>query len=176
MLVPLGVLSIGAVFAGVVFHHAFIDVKEGAHFWGGSIYFDEHLMHAIHEVPLWVKLAPATVMIIGFLIAFWAYIKNTSLPARFTGQWSLLYRFLYNKWFFDELYNFLFVRPSMALGRFFWKRGDEKTIDRFGPNGAAALARGGNLLTARLQSGFLYTYALVMLLGLAAAATWAMAR
>ncbi|HEY7811036.1 MAG TPA: NADH-quinone oxidoreductase subunit L [Allosphingosinicella sp.] len=176
MLVPLGVLSLGAVFAGIVFHHAFIDVEEGAHFWGGSLYFDEHLMHAIHEVPLWVKLAPATVMIIGFLIAFWAYIKNTSLPARFTGQWSLLYRFLYNKWFFDELYGFLFVRPSMALGRFFWKRGDEKTIDRFGPNGAAALARGGNVLTARLQSGFLYTYALVMLLGLAAAATWAMAR
>jgi NADH-quinone oxidoreductase subunit L len=176
MLVPLGVLSIGAVLAGIVFHHAFIDVKEGVHFWGGSLYFDEHLMHAIHEVPLWVKLAPATVMIIGFLIAFWAYIKNTSLPARFTGQWSLLYRFLYNKWFFDELYNFLFVRPSMAVGRFFWKRGDEKTIDRIRPNGAAALARGGNLLTARLQSGFLYTYALVMLLGLAAAATWAMAR
>jgi NADH-quinone oxidoreductase subunit L len=83
---------------------------------------------------------------------------------------------LYNKWFFDELYDLIFVRPSLALGRFFWKRGDEKTIDRFGPNGAATLARGGNVLTARLQSGYLYTYALVMLLGLAAAATWAMAR
>jgi NADH-quinone oxidoreductase subunit L len=176
MLVPLGVLSIGAVFAGIVFHHPFIEVEEGARFWGGSLYFDEHLMHAIHEVPLWVKLAPGIVMIIGFLIAFWAYIKNTSLPARFTSQWAVLHRFLYNKWFFDELYDVVFVRPSMALGRFFWKRGDEKTIDRFGPNGAAGLARAGNVMTARLQSGYLYTYALVMLLGLAAAVTWAMAR
>jgi NADH-quinone oxidoreductase subunit L len=68
------------------------------------------------------------------------------------------------------------VRPSLWLGRFFWKRGDEGTIDRFGPDGAAALVAGGNVLTARLQTGYLYTYALVMLLGLAAAATWAMAR
>jgi NADH-quinone oxidoreductase subunit L len=176
MLVPLGLLSVGAVAAGMVFHHAFIDVKEGAHFWGGSLYFDEHLMHAIHEVPLWVKLMPAIAMIIGFLIALRAYILNTSIPGRFTAQWGVLHRFLYNKWFFDELYDLIFVRPSLALGRFFWKRGDEKTIDRFGPNGAATLARGGNVLTARLQSGYLYTYALVMLLGLAAAATWAMAR
>jgi NADH-quinone oxidoreductase subunit L len=176
MLVPLGVLSLGAIFAGIAFHHAFIDVEEGAHFWGGSIAFDTHLMHAIHEVPLGVKLAPAIVMITGFLIAWFAYIRDTSIPARFTAQWGVLYRFLYNKWFFDEAYNVLFVRPALALGRIFWKRGDEKTIDRFGPDGAAALARGGNFLTARLQTGYLYTYALVMLLGLAAATTWAMAR
>jgi len=176
MLVPLGVLSVGAVFAGIVFHHPFIEVEEGARFWGASIHFDAHLMHEIHEVPLWVKLAPGIVMIIGFLIALQAYIRNTSIPARFTAQWGVLHRFLYNKWFFDELYDVIFVRPSMALGRFFWKRGDEKTIDRFGPNGAAGLARAGNVITARLQSGFLYTYALVMLLGLAAAVTWAMAR
>jgi NADH-quinone oxidoreductase subunit L len=176
MLVPLGVLSLGAIFAGIVFHHAFIDVAEGAHFWNGSIAFDEHLMHDIHEVPLWVKLAPAAVMLLGFFIAWNAYIRDTSIPARFTAQWGVLHRFLYNKWFFDEAYNVLFVRPSLWLGRVFWKQGDEKTIDRFGPNGAATLARGGNVLTARLQTGYLYTYALVMLLGLAAAATWAMAR
>jgi NADH-quinone oxidoreductase subunit L len=176
MLVPLGVLSLGAVFAGIVFHHPFIEVEEGARFWGGSLYFDAHLMHEIHEVPLWVKLAPGIVMIIGFLIALQAYVRNTSIPARFTAQWGVLHHFLYNKWFFDELYDVIFVRPSMALGRFFWKRGDEKTIDRFGPNGVAGLARAGNVVTARLQSGFLYTYALVMLLGLAAAVTWAMAR
>jgi NADH-quinone oxidoreductase subunit L len=176
MLVPLGILSVGAIFAGLLFHGPFIEAEEGAHFWGGSIYFDEHLAHAIHEVPLWVKLAPGTVMIIGFLIALQAYIRNTTIPERFTAQWGVLYRFLYNKWFFDEVYDVLFVRPSVALGRIFWKKGDEGTIDRFGPDGAAALVRGGNVLTARLQSGYLYTYALVMLLGLAAAATWAMAR
>ena len=176
MLVPLGVLSLGAVFAGIVFHHAFIDVAEGAHFWKGSIAFDTHLMHAIHEVPLWVKLSPAVVMIAGFLIALQAYVRNPSLPRRFVGQFGILYTFLYNKWFFDEIYNVLIVRPALWLGRFFWKRGDEGTIDRFGPDGAAALVSGGNRVTAQLQSGYLYTYALVMLLGLAAAATWAMAR
>jgi NADH-quinone oxidoreductase subunit L len=176
MLVPLGVLSLGAIFAGLVFHEPFIGAEGGEHFWAGSIAFDEHLAHAIHEVPLWVKLAPGTVMIIGFLIALQAYIRNTTIPERFTAQWGVLYRFLYNKWFFDEAYDVIFVRPSLALGRIFWRKGDEGTIDRFGPNGAAALVVGGNRLTARLQSGYLYTYALVMLLGLAAAATWAMAR
>jgi NADH-quinone oxidoreductase subunit L len=176
MLVPLGLLSVGAVFAGLLFHGPFIEAEEGAHFWAGSIAFDEHLAHAIHEVPLWVKLAPGTVMIIGFLVALQAYVRNRSIPGRFTAQWGPLHSFLYNKWFFDELYDLAFVRPSLWLGRFFWKRGDEGTIDRFGPDGAAALARGGNVLTARLQSGYLYTYALVMLLGLAAAATWAMSR
>jgi NADH-quinone oxidoreductase subunit L len=176
MLVPLGVLSIGAILAGILFHHAFIDVEEGAHFWGGSIHFDEHLMHDIHEVPLWVKLSPAAVMILGFLIAWWAYIRDTSIPARFTANAGTLHRFLYNKWFFDEAYDVLFVRPSIALGRIFWRKGDEATIDRFGPDGAAGLVRAGNVVTARLQTGYLYTYALVMLLGAAAAVTWAMAR
>jgi len=176
MLVPLGLLSLGAIFAGLLFHGPFIEAEEGAHFWAGSIAFDAHLAHAIHEVPLWVKLAPGTVMIIGFLIALQAYIRNTDIPARFTGQWGLLYQLLYNKWFFDEIYDVLLVRPAIWLGRVFWKKGDEGTIDRFGPDGAAAAVRIGNVLTARLQSGYLYTYALVMLLGLAAAATWAMAR
>ncbi|MDT9597487.1 NADH-quinone oxidoreductase subunit L [Sphingosinicella rhizophila] len=176
MLVPLGVLSLGAIFAGILFHGPFIEAEEGLHFWAGSIAFDTHLAHAIHEVPLWVKLAPGAVMLIGFLIALQAYIRNTTIPERFVTQWGLLYRFLLNKWYFDELYDVLFVRPSMALGRFFWKKGDEGTIDRFGPDGAAALIVGGNRLTSRLQSGYLYTYALVMLLGLAAAVTWAMAR
>jgi NADH-quinone oxidoreductase subunit L len=176
MLVPLGVLSLGAIFAGMLFHGPFIEAEEGAHFWGSSIAFDTHLAHAIHEVPLWVKLAPGIVMIIGFLIALQAYIRNTDIPARFVGQWGILHNFFYNKWYFDELYNVVFIRPSLWLGRLFWKRGDEKTIDRFGPDGAATMVRVGNVLTARLQSGYLYTYALVMLLGLAAAATWAMAR
>jgi NADH-quinone oxidoreductase subunit L len=176
MLVPLGVLSLGAVFAGLVFHAPFIDPEKGAHFWGGSLAFNEHLAHAIHEVPFWVKLAPGTVMIVGFLIALQAYIRNTDIPGRFTGQWGILYNFLYNKWYFDEIYDVVFIRPSLWLGRLFWKRGDEKIIDRFGPDGAATAVRFGNVLTARLQSGYLYTYALVMLLGLAAAATWAMAR
>nr|WP_295371572.1 NADH-quinone oxidoreductase subunit L [uncultured Sphingosinicella sp.] len=176
MLVPLGVLAIGAIFAGLLFHGPFIDAHEGAEFWRGSLAFDEHLMEEIHHAPLWVKLAPAFVMIVGFLIALQAYIRNTTIPARFVGQFGILHAFLFNKWYFDQLYRYLFIIPAFGFGRIFWKVGDEGTIDRFGPNGAAALVAGGNKLTARLQSGYLYTYALVMLLGLAAAATWAMAR
>jgi NADH-quinone oxidoreductase subunit L len=176
MLVPLAVLTLGAIFAGMAFHHPFIGYDHGAEFWGGSLVFDEHLMHALHEVPFWVKIAPAVVMITGFVIAWFAYIRDTSIPARFTAQWGMLYRFLYQKWFFDEAYDLIFVRPSLWLGRIFWRKGDEGTIDRFGPDGAAALIAGGNRLTARLQSGYLYTYALVMLLGVAAALTWAMMR
>jgi NADH-quinone oxidoreductase subunit L len=123
-----------------------------------------------------VKLAPGTVMLIGFLIAFQAYIRDTNIPTRFVGQWGLLHRFLWNKWYFDELYDVVFVRPAIWLGRVFWKKGDEGTIDRFGPDGAARLVVGGTALTARIQTGYLYTYALVMLLGLAGFATWAMAR
>jgi len=176
MLVPLGVLTLGALFAGMLFHGPFLEPEEGARFWGSSIAFDAHFMEELHHVPLWVKLAPAVVMLLGLFIAWSAYIRNPTIPGRFVGHFGPLHKFLYNKWFFDEAYNLLFIRPSMWLGRVFWKRGDEGTIDRFGPNGAAALVEGGNRLTARLQSGYLYTYALVMLLGLAAAATWAMMR
>jgi len=176
MLAPLALLSIGAVAAGIVFHHAFIDVAEGAHFWAGSIAFDEHLMHAIHEVPLWVKLAPATAMLLGLLLAWNAYVRDPSIPGRFAGQFGLLHAFLYNKWYFDELFDVVLVRPSLWLGRLLWKRGDEGVIDRFGPDGAAALVVAGTRLTGRLQTGYVYTYALVMLLGVAAATTWAMAR
>ena len=93
-------------------------------------------------------------------------------PAAFVAQFGGLHKFLMHKWYFDELYAAIFVRPAVALGRFFWKRGDEQTIDRFGPHGAAFAVGVGNRLTARLQSGFVYSYALVMLVGLIAAASW----
>jgi len=176
MLVPLAVLSLGAIFSGLVFHSWFVDPTAGEDYWKGSIAFNEHLMHAMHGVPLWVKLAPAVVMITGFLIAFAAYLRDTTIPARFTATFGGLYAFLLHKWYFDELYDLLLVRPSLALGRFLWRRGDQGTIDRFGPDGISALVVGGGALTRRLQSGYVYTYALVMLLGLAAAATWAMMR
>lgn len=173
MLVPLGVLTLGAIFAGLAFHHYFIDAEHGGEFWKGSLFFNAHLMHAMHEVPLWVKLSATFVMATGFLVALWAYVIDTTVPARFTATFRGLYAFLLNKWYFDQLYDILFVRPSFALGRFFWKRGDQKTIDRFGPNGAAWVVQLGAIANRRLQSGYVYTYALVMLLGLAAAATWA---
>jgi NADH-quinone oxidoreductase subunit L len=173
MLLPLILLSIGAIFAGFVFHHAFIE-DEG--FWNGAIFYDGHLMHALHEVPLWVKLAPAAVMLTGLLLAWNSYIRNTAIPAAFVAQFRQLHAFLYNKWYFDELYNFLFVRPSFWLGRVFWKVGDIGIIDRFGPNGAAWTVVQGTRFAHKVQSGYLYSYALVMLLGLVAAISWVMVR
>jgi NADH-quinone oxidoreductase subunit L len=176
MLVPLAVLSLGAVLAGQIFHEAFIGHHAGHEFWHGAVAFSPERIEAMHGVPLWVKLSATTAMLIGLLIAFYAYIRNTDFPKAFVNQFGLLYRFLLNKWYFDEIYNALLVRPSMWLGRFLWKRGDEGVIDRFGPDGAAAAVVAGTRLTARIQTGYLYTYALVMLLGVAAAATWAMAQ
>jgi NADH-quinone oxidoreductase subunit L len=114
-------------------------------------------------------------MLVGLLVALWAYVWDKSLPARVAGSARGLYAFLLNKWYFDELYDILFVRPAFALGRLLWKRGDQGTIDRFGPNGAAWLVQATGAVSRRMQSGYVYTYALVMLLGLAAAATWVMA-
>jgi NADH-quinone oxidoreductase subunit L len=176
MLVPLGVLSLGAIFAGILFAHPFLYPEEGAAFWAGSLAFDARLMHEMHEVPMWVKLSATVAMVLGLLAALSFYIWSTDLPRRVSDHMRVLYAFFLRKWYFDELYHYVFVLPSMVIGRLLWKKGDEGTIDRFGPNGAAALVAGGNKLTARLQSGYVYTYALVMLLGLAAAATWAMTR
>jgi NADH-quinone oxidoreductase subunit L len=172
MLIPLGLLSLGAIFAGLLFHGALIEAEGGAAFWNGSLAFDEHLAHAAHEVPFWVKWLPFVVMLAGLGLAYRNYIARPGAPAAFVAQFGGLHNFLMHKWYFDELYDFIFVRPAMALGRFFWKRGDEQTIDRFGPHGAAVLVGAGNRLTTRLQSGFVYSYALVMLLGLIGAASW----
>jgi NADH-quinone oxidoreductase subunit L len=174
MLIPLIVLSIGAVFGGFAFHHAFIDAEGGIEFWSAStLAFDSHLAHASHEVPTWVKWSPFAVMLTGLVVAWLAYIRHTDWPAKFVAQFYLLHDFISHKWYFDELYDLLFVRPAFWLGRLFWKGGDQGTIDRFGPNGAAALIVQTGRATRALQSGFLSTYALVMLIGLAAAATWA---
>jgi len=173
MLVPLGVLTLGAVFAGYVFSHGFL---ESAEFWGSSLAYDAHLMHAMHEVPLWVKLSASIVMLLGLATAWLAYIRKPSLPAAFVEQFGVLHRFLYNKWYFDELYNFLFVRPAFWLGDKLWKLGDIGLIDRFGPNGAAWAVVQGSRFAKKVQSGYLYSYALVMLLGLTAAISWVMVK
>ena len=176
MLVPLMLLALGAVFAGFLFTGFFLDPERGAEFWKGSLAFDAHLMHAMHEIPLWAKLSTTVAMIAGLLIALWAYILDTSLPAKIVAHIGPLYTFLMHKWYFDELYDLLFVRGGFAIGRFFWQRGDRQTIDRFGPDGAWRLVAGGGAFARKMQNGYLYTYALVMLLGLAAATTWAVTR
>lgn len=176
ILIPLILLSIGAVIAGFVFHGYFIEPAAGEEYWKGSIAFSEHLMHAMHEVPLGVKLSASIAMLLGLWGAWMAYVRNPDIPKRVAGQFSFLYDFLLNKWYFDELYNILFVRPAFALGRLFWHRGDEKTIDRFGPNGSAWVVALGSRVAGKVQTGYVYTYAFVMLIGLTAAVTWAIAQ
>ncbi|MES2783121.1 MAG: NADH-quinone oxidoreductase subunit L [Pseudomonadota bacterium] len=177
MLTPLALLTIGAVFAGFVFHNQFIEAEAGKAFWANStLYFNEHLMHAMHEVPLWVKLSSTVAMLIGLTTAYFMYQRSEDAPQRLATTFAPIYRFFLNKWYFDELYNFLFVRPAFWLGRVFWKQGDVGIIDRFGPNGSAAVVSFSSKMAVRMQSGYLYTYALVMLLGLVIAVSWMMVR
>ncbi|QZD95359.1 NADH-quinone oxidoreductase subunit L [Qipengyuania gelatinilytica] len=169
MLIPLGILSVGAILAGQVFAPTFLD---DAAFWANSIYYNQDLIHAMHAVPKPVKYAAFIVMLTGLFVAWLAYIKDTTIPGKAAEQLGPIYRFFYNKWYFDELYHYLFVVPAFWLGRQFWKLGDIGTIDRFGPNGVAWLVDKGAVGAKRFQTGYLYSYALVMLLGLVAAITW----
>jgi NADH-quinone oxidoreductase subunit L len=164
MLLPILILSIGAVFAGWYFAPTFL--TDG--YWQASVASSAELMEAREAVPLLVKLSATIVMLLGLVTAYLAYIRFTSLPAQFTKAFRPLYLFLLNKWYWDELYDFLFVKPAFALGCILWKRGDEGTIDRFGPNGVAALVQRYSDLAVRLQSGLLASYAFAMLLGLVA--------
>ncbi len=169
MLVPLILLSIGAVFAGQVFAAGFLDDAE---FWDGAIFYNEDLIHAMHAVPYWVKYSAFVVMVLGFAGAYYAYMARPDVPAKFVARFGWLHKFVFNKWYFDELYDRIFVKPAFWFGRQFWKLGDIGTIDRFGPNGVAWVVARGSVAAKAIQSGYLYTYALIMLLGLIAAVTY----
>ncbi len=169
MLVPLGVLTTGAVAAGQVFAPAFLD---SATFWAGSIFYNEPLIHAMHGVPYWVKYSAFVVMVLGFIGAYVAYIAKPHIPAKFVATFGALHQFVYRKWYFDELYDAIFVKPAFALGKLFWQAGDVGIIDRFGPNGVADAVARGSIAAKRMQTGYLNTYALIMLLGLIAAITF----
>ncbi|ESZ33404.1 NADH-quinone oxidoreductase subunit L [Mesorhizobium sp. L2C067A000] len=175
MLVPLFILAAGALFAGVIFHGAFIG--EGyTEFWKASLFTlpDNHILHDIHELPLWVELAPFVAMVIGFAVAWKFYIRSPELPRSVAANHRLLYAFLLNKWYFDELYDVLFVRPAKALGRFLWKTGDGTIIDGLGPDGISARVVDVTDRVVKLQTGYLYHYAFAMLIGVAALVTWMM--
>ena len=174
MLVPICLLALGAVLAGQLFHDIFTGVERAPEFWRGSVAFSRELAEAAESSALWVKLTPTIAMLIGLWIAWHNYIRAPGAADRFVATFPKVYQFVANKWYFDELYDFLFVRPSLWLGRLFWKGGDVGIIDRFGPHGAAYAVGVGNRITYRFQNGYLYSYALVMLLGLIGAASWAL--
>lgn len=175
MLVPLYILAVGAVAAGWVFHDYFF----GHHyleFWKGALFTgpENEILEEFHHVPLWVKWSPFAAMALGLFTAWFMYIRRPDLPKYLAEQHRGLYQFLLNKWYFDELYDFLFVRPALWIGRVFWKGGDGAIIDRLGPNGIAARVLDVTDRVVRLQTGYLYHYAFAMLLGIAALVTWMM--
>ena len=175
MLVPLFILAIGALFAGVLFHEFFVG-EEYESFWKAALFIlpDNHILHDFHSVPVWVKLSPFAAMILGFIGAYIFYIRSPETPKALAEQHRGLYAFLLNKWYFDELYDFLFVRPAKRLGHFLWKKGDGWLIDGFGPDGISARVQDVTGRVVRLQSGYLYHYAFAMLIGVAALVTWMM--
>ncbi|MGG2477922.1 NADH-quinone oxidoreductase subunit L [Rhizobium sp. BR5] len=175
MLIPLFILTIGAIFAGVLLEGYFFG-HEYAEFWKGALFTlpENEILEEFHHVPLWVKWSPFFAMALGFVTAWYMYIKSPETPKRLAETHRGLYQFLLNKWYFDELYDFLFVRSAKALGRFLWKKGDVAVIDHYGPNGIAARVVDVTNRMVRLQSGYLYHYAFAMLIGIAALVTWMM--
>ncbi len=213
MLVPLGVLALGAAFSGMVWYgsffgdhnkvNAFFGIPahvaeadaghaaegataapaegehaaaatpaEGAHATGtapvGAIFMrpENTVLADAHHAPTWVKVSPFVAMVIGFLTAFWFYIANPSLPKRLAESQPYLYRLLLNKYYFDEAYDFLFVRSAKALGRFLWKRGDGKVIDGAINGVAMGVVPFFTRAAQRLQSGYVFTYAFAMVIGI----------
>lgn len=173
MLLPLLILAIGAICSGFLFKEYFIG-HDYAGFWKGALFAaaDNNILEEMHHVPAWVVYSPFVMMVLGFLIAFWMYIVNTSVPAKVAAAAPGLYRFLLNKWYFDELYDVLFVRSAKRLGRFLWKVGDGKIIDGIGPDGIAARVLDITRGVVRLQSGYVYHYAFAMLIGVAVFVSW----
>jgi NADH-quinone oxidoreductase subunit L len=140
----------------------------------GAIYIgaDNHVMDDAHHAPTWVKVSPFIAMIIGFVTAFWFYIINPTIPVKLAESQRPLYLFLLNKWYFDEIYDFLFVQPSKALGRFLWKRGDTAVIDGSINGVAMGIVPFFTRLAGRFQSGYIFTYAFAMVIGIAVLITW----
>jgi NADH-quinone oxidoreductase subunit L len=173
MLIPLGVLAFGAVFAGMAFRYLFIGAGYDD-FWRKSLFLgqENHILEEMEHVPALVSLSPTLMMLGGLLVAYYMYVVDKKAPVRLANRNPLLYRFLLNKWYFDELYDFLFVRPAFWLGRLFWKGGDGLIIDGLGPDGVSARVLDVTRNVVRLQTGYIYHYAFAMLIGVAALATW----
>ncbi|TXH34673.1 MAG: NADH-quinone oxidoreductase subunit L [Rhodospirillaceae bacterium] len=173
MLAPLVVLAIGALLSGAVFFNDF--VGEHAHeFFGKSIFYgpENEILHQAHEVPGWVKILPLIMGVVGIAWAFLFYMKRTDLPAKLASALGGLYAFVFNKWYFDELYDLIFVRAAKVLGFGLWKGGDGAVIDGLGPDGVASVTQVLSRRVAKLQTGYVYHYAFAMLIGVVALVTW----
>ncbi|MCW8952783.1 MAG: NADH-quinone oxidoreductase subunit L [Rhodospirillales bacterium] len=173
MIAPLVPLALGALFAGYIGYEYFVGHNAGT-FWGNAILILEGhtALEDAHHVPMWVKYLPLVMGVGGIALAYVLYMFAPGIPARIAGSFQRIYQFLLNKWYFDELYDFLFVRPAFYLGRNLWKSGDGALIDGVGPDGVAAATLSIARRTARLQSGYLFHYAFATLIGVVVLITW----
>jgi NADH-quinone oxidoreductase subunit L len=165
MLIPLALLALGAVLAGTVFYEAFVG-HHAKEFWGSAIYTapENTVLKDKYEIPGWVFWAPAGVMVIGLGFALYFYLFNEGLGKKIADRGGLLHGFLFNKWFFDELYEVVFVKGARALGDLFWKGGDQRIIDGLGPNGIAATLGAASKRFVKIQTGYVFHYAFLMLI------------
>ncbi|MBY0317115.1 MAG: NADH-quinone oxidoreductase subunit L [Reyranella sp.] len=175
VLIPLYVLGAGAALSGFIGYDWFVG-HDWHHFWGNAVAtkLSEEVLHHAHEVPLWVKLAPLVFALSGIALSYMYYVTMPWLPAATVKRFPGLHALFYNKWYFDELYDAMIVQPSLRIGRFFWKKGDGATIDGLGADNIAARAQDMAGVLMRFQSGYLYHYAFVMLVGVAALVTYFM--
>jgi NADH-quinone oxidoreductase subunit L len=170
MLIPLFILSVGAIFAGFLFKDIFVGHGVENLFWADSIKFLEPL--STEHPPTWFLLLTPCLVLLSIPIAYYLFIKNKELPSKIANMNKPLYKFLVNKWYFDELYDVIFINPSKKLGLFFWKFCDGKLIDGFGPDGISSFIKKCSIKANKFQSGFIYQYAFVMLLGFSALLTF----
>ena len=174
MIIPLAVLAVGSVFAGMFFYNNFFghDVAE----WFSVAVYNNHdtntVLHDAHDVANWVKVSPFIAMVAGFLVSYYFYIVNPSFPKALAARNPGLYQFLLNKWYFDEVYDFLFVRPAKRLGHFLWKRLDGSVIDGTINGIAMGFIPFLTRAAAKAQSGYLFHYAFAMILGVVGLITW----
>lgn len=173
MMIPLYVLAAGAVLAGMIWYGDFVGHHEGE-WWAAAIFngADNHVLHDAHDVPKWVKISPFIAMLVGLILAYIMYIRSPSLPKALAERHQVLYEFLLNKWYFDEIYDAIFVRPAMWIGQFLWKRGDGNIIDGFLNGVAMGIVPWLTRFAGRIQSGFVFHYAFAMLIGVSAIVTW----
>ena len=171
MLIPLGVLAAGSILAGFPFKELFAGhgVEE---FFRESLKNHEHLLDEMHHIPETIGFLPTVMMALGFFVSWMFYIRRPYLPVELANQHQMLYKFLLNKWYFDELYDLIFVRPAKWLGRFLWKKGDGMVIDGFGPDGVSSRVLDITRGVVKIQTGYLYHYAFAMLIGVAGLITY----
>ena len=173
MLLPLVPLALGAIFAGFLGYELFVG-HDMAQFWGDSIFIlpTHQAMENAHHVPTWVKLLPIGLATAGVVMAYVAYTFVPSLPGKVSKMFAPVHKFFFNKWYFDELYDAIFVKPSVKIGGLLWQRGDKDTIDGFGPDGITAFVLRISQSASRIQSGYVYHYAFAMLIGIVVLLSW----